>query len=188
MDSFPFGILYRMERKKVYYLPGMISLIGLPLLVWTFLVPHHTEQYRTYSKPIRLFIPSDHRATGWVRDFSKYAFLRDIRRKKILEVDLNETWSSAYDSLLRSQKKALIIQKMSELQFLHDTTTVLKIAFGDDNTYGDFMWLLDLAHKFMFSRYAFFDNSFYFLGNPRPAPTPKDTTEKIGPQPFGIDF
>jgi hypothetical protein len=163
-----------MKRKKIYYLPGMISLIGLPLFVWIFPAPHHQAQDRVYSKPLRLVLPSDNTTTGWVRNFSKRTFLHDIRRKRILEVDFNEVRSAPYDSLLQYQK-ALIFQKMSELQFLHDTTAVLKIDFGDDNTYGDFMWLLNLAHQLMFKHYAFFDNSFYILGNPRPAPTPKDS-------------
>lgn len=109
-----------------------------------------------------------------MRNFSKYNFLLGIQRKKIIEVDLNEAWSSAYDSLLRSQKKSLIIQKISELQFFHDTTFVLKVDFGDNNTYGDFIWLLNLAHRFMVRYYAFFDDSFYLLGNPHAAPTPKE--------------
>src|SRR5882757_1895863 len=104
MDSFPFGILYWMKRKKIYYLPGMISLIGLPLFVWIFLAPHHQAQDRVYSKPLRLVLPSDEPATVWKQTFSKKTFLRDIRRKKILEVALNETRSAAYDSLLQYQK------------------------------------------------------------------------------------
>ena len=43
------------------------------------------------------------------------------------------------------------------------------------------MWLLNLARKFMIRHYAFFDNSFYILGNPRPAPTPKDSIAKADP-------
>jgi hypothetical protein len=81
MDSFPFGILYWMKRKKIYYLPGMISLIGLPLFVWIFLLPHHQAQYWVYSKPLRLFIPSDDKATGWVRNFFKYLSSRDTAKK-----------------------------------------------------------------------------------------------------------
>ena len=181
MESFTLSILYRMKRKKIYYAPGMISLIGLPLLVWIFLLPRHREQHWIYPRPLRLAIPSDTKATSSMRYFSKYSFLRGIQRKKIIEVDLNEAWPSAYDSLLRSQKKSLIIQKISELQFFHDTTVVLKVDFGDNNTYGDFIWMLTLANRFMVRYYAFFDDSFYLLGNPRAAPTPKDSAAKPDP-------
>ncbi len=159
----------------------MISLIGLPLLVWMFLMPQHQRPYQVYPKPLGLFIPSDDKATGWVRKFSKYTFLHDIRRKKILEVDLNETWPPESDSFLKSQKKALIIQKIAELQFFHDTTIVLKVDFGENNTYGDFIWLLNLAHQFMIKYFSYFDNSFYLLGNPRPRPTPKGSAAKADP-------
>lgn len=159
----------------------MISLIGLPLFVWIFLLPHYQAQYWVYSKPLRLFIASDDKATGWVCNFSRFTFLREMRRKKVLEVDFNETCSSAYDLVLHSSKKALITQKMAEMQFLHDTTVVLKVDFGDDNTYGDFMWLLNLTQKFMFKHYAFFDNSFYLLGNPSPAPKTKYSDAKAAP-------
>ncbi len=181
MESFALFILYTMKRKKIYYVPGIISLIGLPLLVWIFLLPHHLEQHWTYPRPLRLAIPSETKVTGSMRNFSKYNFLREIKRKKIIEVDLNEDWRSAYDSFLRSQKESLIIQKISELQFFHDTTFILKVDFGDNNTYGDFMWLLDLSYRFRVRYYAFFDDSFYLLGNPHAAPTPKDSAAKPDP-------
>jgi hypothetical protein len=161
-----------MKRSRIYYRPGMISLIGLPLLVWMFLLPHHPEQSWIYPRPLKLFIPSERSSTRNIRLFSTYNFLSDIRGKKVLEIDFNETWSPGCDSLFISEKKDLIVRKIQDLQFLHDTTTVLKVDFGDKNNYGDFMWLLGLAHRYMLKRYAFFDDHFYLLGNPRPEPTP----------------
>jgi hypothetical protein len=173
-----------MKSSRIYYRPGMISLIGLPLLVWMFLLPHHSEQSWIYPRPLRLFIPSDGKSTRNIRIFSTYNFLSDIRGKKVLEINFNETWSPYCDSLSRSEKKDFIVRKVEDLQFLHDTTTVLKVDFGDKNTYGDFIWLLALAHKYMMKHYAFFGDAFYLLGNPRQVPIP-DTQKLPGSPTMG---
>lgn len=160
-----------MKKRRIYYLPGMISLIGLPLLVWVFLLPHPPGQRWNFHQPLRLFLPSDKKVSRFVRGFSKYNVLADIRGKKILVIDLNETWPPGYDSPFIKQRKAFIEKTMLELQLLHDTSTVLRVDFGKNNTYGDFIWLVNLAHTYLLKRYAFFDDRFYLFANPRPDPT-----------------
>jgi hypothetical protein len=160
-------------KKKIYYRPGMISLIGLPLLVWICLLPHRPQQHWYYRQPLRLLLPSDKRNTY---GYSKFSVLREIRGKKILDVDLNETWPPGPDSLFQEQRKDFIMKTILELQLLHDTSTVLKVDFGENNRYGDFIWLINKAHPYMVRRYAFFDDSFYLFANPRPHPTPPDST------------
>jgi hypothetical protein len=58
------------------------------------------------------------------------------------------------------------------MEFTHDSTTVLKVHFGGNNTYGDFVWLLDQAVKYRCRRYAWFDDNFYFLGEAPPPVNP----------------
>jgi hypothetical protein len=66
----------------------------------------------------------------------------------------------------------LVGKELERLQFEHDTTTALKVVFGDETSYGDFMYVLNLALIYQVKRYALVDNEFYFFINPPPAPPP----------------
>jgi hypothetical protein len=103
--------------------------------------------------------------------FSKYTVLRSIQGKKVNAVDLNEEVPS-YDPSRYQEKQGFIQREIGRMEFTHDSTTVLKVHFGDHNSYGDFVWLLDQAVKYRCRRYAWFDDDFYFLGEAPPPVTP----------------
>lgn len=71
---------------------------------------------------------------------------------------------------LYARKLNFISQEIGRMEFLHDTSVVLKIKFGDSNTYGQFIWLVNQAKIYQVKRYTFFDAAFYILGN-RPTDT-----------------
>jgi len=62
------------------------------------------------------------------------------------------------------------------MQFLYDTSVVLKIKIGDSNTYGQFIWLVNQAKIYQVKRYTFFDSAFYLLAN---RPTDTATTKVV---------
>ena len=161
-------IFIRVKRKRIYYVPGIISLIGLPILVLLFLHRDH-QPIQPVSKRIKFFLPSDRPDEPYISRFSKQNFLNRIKGKKVLEIDLNEP-ADSNRTFIMERKRAFITRKIEELQFLHDTTAVVKVDFDDINTFSDFMWILMEAKAYQLKTYAYFDNSFYLLGTPPPAP------------------
>ncbi len=59
--------------------------------------------------------------------------------------------------------------EIERLVFTHDTSTVLKVDLGENNSYGDFVWLYNHMAFYKLQHYAFVDNSLYILSN-RPSP------------------
>jgi len=163
-------------RKKIFYVPGSISSIGLAalLLFYIYKTPH-------YHRPhvLRIFVPSDNPDPQGLA-ISKYSFLRDIKNLTIHTVNLNE-YCPPYDSSLFDLRKAFIIREIERMQFTHDTSTILKIHFGDNNTYGDFVWTLNEAYYYGFRRFGYFDNNFYFVANPPDKPVVSTST--LAPDP-----
>jgi len=151
-----------MRRRKIYYLPGFISLLGLPLLLFLMKPQEHKRETR-----LSLVIPWDKKQYG----FSRYAVYAHLKKKKIVQVDL---WDMTlpYELNMQQAKRSFIVRELERLQFTHDTSSVLKVTLGSNNTYGDFIWLLNLAVAYGFKRYVFMDDAFYYLPNARPEPPP----------------
>ena len=141
----------------------MISLLGLPILLWIY-TPHSKPQPRV----LLMFFPYEGPDTSLYR-FSKYSFLHDIKNKKLLCVDLNDPALSQNKDFF-ARKLSFISQEIGRMQFLDDTSVVVKIKFCDSNTYGQFIWLVNQAKIYLVKRYAFFDDAFYLLAN-RPIDT-----------------
>jgi len=123
------------------------------LLFYLYKMPHYERPHM-----LKFFLPMTS---------SKYTILQDIRGKKLNSVDLNEE-APTYDPWFYQQKRDFIAREIGRMQFTHDSESVLKVHFGDKNSYGDFVWLLDQAVRYRCKRYAWFDDDFYFLG---PAPS-----------------
>ena len=64
--------------------------------------------------------------------------------------------------------KTVIERELQRLQFTNDTNRVLKIELGSPNTYGEFMYILNLLAIYRVRRYAFMDDAFFVLSNPPP--------------------
>jgi hypothetical protein len=158
-----------MRLKKIYYLPGLISLLGLPVLL-LFLGPED------YVRPncIHIGLPSDQKPSQGNSHFTKYDVYAAIKKKKIIRVTL---WDTEYGGIFYNTTDAkldFIHREMERLQFTHDTFSVLKVELGDQNSYGDFVWLINEAIKYDINRWAFTDDAFYFL------PTaPRERLEKL---------
>jgi hypothetical protein len=157
-----------MKRKKIYYVPGIISLLGISFLFY-FWVPKSNFP----ATSIRLFLPSDRKDDFQTIGFSKGYFYKSIKGKKIIRIDLNEEYQPQESSLFQA-KLNFISREIERLEFTNDTTTILRIDLGERNTYGHFIWVLNQALTYKLRRYTFVDDSFYLLANPRPARTVPD--------------
>ncbi len=153
-----------MKPKKLYYIPGLVSLIGLPILLF-FWGPEDS----VYQTVVRLNLPSDKKDEPGIEKFSTAFVYRAIAHKKMVSVDLG-VWSYADDrnQYMENKKHSFIAAEMQKIQFTNDTNTVVKITLGSESRYSDFIWLLNQAMLDDFKRYALVDNTLYFFANPPP--------------------
>ena len=148
----------------------MISLLGLPILLWIY-----TSHPKPQPHVLQVFFPYEGPDTSLYR-FSKFSFLKATKNKKLLCVDLSDPAPSRNKDIF-ARKLNFISQEIERMQFFYDTSVVLKIKFGDSNTYGQFVWLINQAKFYQVKRYAFFDAAFFLLAN-RPTDT---VTTKVVP-------
>jgi hypothetical protein len=146
-------ILVQLRSKKIYYVPGTISLFGLPFLLFLFIPKEKAPLYC-----IQFVLASEDRSIP----FSKYYFYRSIKEKKTIQIDISQEYPPE-ELYLFNAKLRFISRELESLQFKNDTSTVLKIKFGEANTYGHFIWVLNQALIYRLKRYVFVDNNFYLL-------------------------
>jgi hypothetical protein len=153
-----------MKRKKLIYVPGLISILGLPILLF-FWGPGDPVQLTS----LRIRIPTDEKDSGGIKRFSKEGFLELTKNKKLTTIDLGSGSPYIVDIKkypLTDRKFQFVTRAIEQLEFTNDTSSVLKIDLAEGNTYGEFVWLLNQATIYNIRRYALIDNSFYFLANP----------------------
>ena len=160
-----------MKKKKLFYVPGLLSLLGLPVLL--FLFPAADP---VFHNSIKMNLPEDdmkqHEKDGVLR-FNKEYLQQGLAGKKVERIYLNEHsdyYSGDIERYSLNRKLAFIGNEMERLQFTHDTSTVLQVSFGNESTYGQFIYLLNLTILNRFRRYALYDNDLYFFPNPPPLP------------------
>jgi hypothetical protein len=158
-----------MKRKRLYYVPGLISLIGLPILL-LFYTPEDTVRFCA----IKVFLPSETKdSIGILEKFSTAYLYRTISNKKIISVDLDEERIGTDPEIVNfnfNRKLEFILAEMERLKFTHDTSSVLKIQLGENCSFGDFVWVLDKTILYRTHKYTFADNAFYIFANPPPQP------------------
>ncbi len=151
-----------MQRRKLKYVPGLISLIGLPLLLFVFGPNDKPKQ-----NVLTINLPSDDTINTQI--FSRASTERMLKGKRIEQIILNEI--DDYDggeTYLSGRRQNFIQNELERLQFTHDTDTVLKIKLMDRNTYEQYISLLNLAVIDRYRRYVFIDDAFYFFADKSP--------------------
>jgi hypothetical protein len=170
-----------MKQKKLYYIPGLISIIGLPILL-LFWGPPALNMYNI----VRLNIPSYAKDTPGVVKFTEEYVYNYLANKKLIILRLD---GYAWDEKSLSYKNDFTFadKEIERLQSGHDTTKALAIHLGNQNVYGDFVWLCNEALIYNIIKHAFVENNFYFFPNPPPASVQEsylpDLTFQIDPPP-----
>ena len=154
-----------MKRNKIFYVPGLISILGLPILL-AFWGPEDPVQ----TTAMRLFLPSDQKPPPGVVTFNRYEFNRLLKTKKIVETELHDRPSILHPEYNAYRTSNFVLSELARLQFTHDTSEVLKVHFGEETIYGEFVWALDNATLFGYRRYVYLDDDLYYLPNPPPRP------------------
>ena len=156
-----------MRRSRIFYAPSFISLFGL-LGIFLFFMPAD-QPPPPYERPLRVWLPYDkgplRYKSGRIR-FTKQMIDRDIKGRKLIEIDLDGYESELGNGGILYEKKQFIVREFQKMQFTGDTMSVLKVDLGRENSFGDFMWIQKLAQDYHVHRYAYMDDSFIFFANP----------------------
>jgi len=174
-----------MKKRKLFYVPGLISIIGLPVLLF-FMGPKD----KVYERVIRLNLPTDKKDTPGILTFSREGFYRSIKGKKIISIDMEEPQYSIPDydeqaNYRMDRKFHFITREVERMQFTHDTSTILAACLGAVNTYGDLIRLINHARLYNMKRYVYVDDCMFFLANPPPVHY-KENIEPLDVQVFDI--
>ena len=147
------------KRPKLFYIPGMISLLLLPVLFSMYL---HIEKKQTVLK---LVLPKEDRPedrSSLNMRFSRAAVMAQLKGKKINTVYYDE------DHELNEIKLDFITREAQKLKFYHDTTQIIKVRLANETTYNEFVQLVNVMYRDKHKRYVLLDNDFYILGEEPP--------------------
>jgi Biopolymer transport protein ExbD/TolR len=139
--------------RKLYYAPGMISLLCL-FIVFKLSINKFQPQQYSY---LPFTVPSENKDEPYYR-FSSYWIEQQIKNKKqiVLTLDADEK---------NNQKKfELIKYEARKLKYTQDISTVLRIKFTNDINYGTLVRLIDLCYTDQHKRFVLLKNSFVIFG------------------------
>ncbi len=145
-----------MKRKKIFYVPGMISLVVLPLAVLLFTAYDNSDE-KGY---LRMYLPkNDPNYNKNMPSYSGQGLLETIKDYKKTEIYLNDNW------YLTEQKFDFIFHELQRLSFTNPKKEVLIVHMNEKTTFEDFVRLLDMANFTMLKRYAYWNDEWYFMGD-----------------------
>jgi hypothetical protein len=168
-----------MLKKKIYYVPGLFTLLGLPvlLLIWGPDDP-------VYETTMRMLLPSESGDKPGMVIYNREGINRRLRGKKIETVELDDLPSRISPDYTMYRKSGFVLRELSRLRFAHDTSEVLKVSFWEESTYGQFVWALNNANIFLYKYYFFLDDALYYMPQPLPV---RDTSRNFITLNFGPD-
>jgi biopolymer transport protein ExbD len=154
--------------RKLYYAPGMISLIGLLIFLKWSIQKFQPRQYSYLS----LNVPSENRDMSNYR-FSSYWIEKQLKKKKQIQLTLDD------DEKTNQKKFELIKYEARKLKYTQDTSTVLRIKFTNDITYGTIVRLIDLCYTDGHKRFVLLKNSFVIFGEFPPVNTKTENNQSF---------
>lgn len=144
-----------MKQRKIYYVPGMISLIFLPLLCVCYL-----ENNKTIERCVEITSPERYqpnRNDGELH-FDTTLLSRTEYKRKYIDFELNG------DVLNDKQTIDLFNSKLLEITKKEDTITGIHINIKDGSKYQSMIEIIDICKKDSFRpKYAFYDNEFWYI-------------------------
>lgn len=147
----------REKRKKIFYVPGMISLVLIPLFCF-----YHFYKVDAFEVPraMNLSIPVGN-------DFEEYK-IASLRKYKVFNFDGSDL-----------EKKKLNEMKLylRKLRIEKDTVNGIKMHFDSKSYYQTFITTLDILVEEDAPTWAINDNDIYVLGTSNTYKKVKDTIE-----------
>ena len=139
------------SKRKAYYVPGIISLIG----IWTFYFYFRERFISKKETCLSIVVPRDRNDDT---RYSTAALLRQIANKKQIQIELDG------DCKTNQKKMELIRYEARKLNYTKDTTTVINISLTNEMTYGDVVKLVDLCYADKHKKFALVKKSFLIFG------------------------
>lgn len=145
--------------RKIYYAPGIISLIG-----YLFILPYAIGKTEISStRVIPLFVPKIATPND---DFqyllSDQRILKDIKSKKIIRFYLNSDRKTNQDNI------NMIRHEAKRIKNTLDSNTVIFVEYTDDLLYGEFFRIVDNCIADSIKRYASWNRYFVIFGESLP--------------------
>lgn len=134
------------NRRKIYYFPGLISLVLLPLLCCIYV--QNEFQKRNYRLiEVNWWNPS------WKENMPKGLYPFEIYpTRNYLTINLST------ENLEKGKQLATFQQNLKKLILTKDTTNGLHVIFSKWSTYGDFIAILNILQKEKAIIYVLKDN------------------------------
>ncbi len=144
-----------MKRGRIYYVPGMISLVFLPVLCYFYLIPYNkTERCLEITMPDK-YSPKNIYENKARFNTSVLSLAENKRNYVSFVLNGNkETTHNKLDSF-DNRLQVLICQK--------DTLNGLHLVFGDGFTYGSFIKALNICYKDSFASFMVYENQLWYL-------------------------
>ena len=147
----------KLKRRKLYYIPGLISLIFLPIIFLKTL--HSNKPFPVLNYAVLINVKESNMPT-----FSGQYFMKQIKRRKLIPFYLDESHEVNKNKFSFIQREAL------RLKYTCDTNYVIAVHLSDSLNYGEFVYLLNMMVIGNHKRYAEWKNIFYIFGEEPPDP------------------
>jgi hypothetical protein len=158
------------SAKKLIYVPGLISLIGILIALPSF----YKKRIPVKEYCLPLFVLADGNKYNWFRWPLKHDIEKNIHKKKKIKFELDENKMENYKKLEIIRYEAL------KLKHTLDTSTVILLTLSDSISYGELISIIDMCEANGLKRYAYWDNKFVIFGEwPKTKIMQTDTTHLL---------
>lgn len=141
----------REKGKRIFYVPGMISLFFIPLFCFYYF--YKVDAFKVYSS-LEFSVPDKD-------DFERYK-VGDLRKYRFFKFDVNKSKGELKLKELRFFVHGLVKQ--------YDTINGAKIHFGTMTDYDTFVSVISIISEENVPTWALFEDDIYVLANAKPRP------------------
>ena len=146
-------LLLRIKRAKIYYIPGLISLVFLPCTFYVLNYGTPIEGVISYTVPLN----AQNAKAGNLIIFSGEWLMHSIEKKKIISFSLDSNYEMNNINFYMIRITGLYLKKKD------DACCVIKVHLGKNMAYREFIKLLNYMIIDDHGRYAEWKNNFYVL-------------------------
>lgn len=139
-----------------------ISLYGFQILLLLAILSkiNQTDDPHKISGILKMALPgNDFDTSGFDKYWSGAWILHEWKNqnKKFIPIYLTG------DKLEDNKRFDLITFESRKLMYTHDTNNIVKVHFNDENTYGQFIRLINMMVEDHHKRYFYYNDDFYIL-------------------------
>lgn len=144
-----------MKRRKIYYVPGMITLVFLPILCYYYLKPFNkTERVLEVVFPDK-YKPNSNYENGFRFDTTLLSLPEN--KRKYLDIHLGK------QTKINKIKLDSFYKKMQILIKTKDTINGLHLVFDNGFKYGDFIKAINTCITDTFPHFLVYENNLWYL-------------------------